>query len=137
MNGRAVAYWVLASALTLFGMVAIFSIGAPFFVLGVTLLVVGPFRRRRAVFVPAVAGVLAFIVAFILVTPLECATMVIPGGPGHTTCTNIIGIDYSGNGSYNPSLLPALIAALVAAAVVSITVRMLVRRHSAWTVAAQ
>lgn len=125
-----------------FGSVAIFSVGAPFFLTGVVMLAVGGWRRDWAVVLwPALVAVWAFAVGYVLVAPLGCTTSstlsvavtALPGAlsssvPSHTVCTNILGLDYSGTGSYNPSLLPGLLAGLVAAAIAAVLTRMLLLR---------
>ncbi len=114
------AYWAFAACVTAFGMVGIFSIGAPILLIGLTLLVVGPWRHSKTVFWPAITAVLCFIVGYVLVSPLGCTTSATSFietesgkklvSKGHTVCDNLLGIDYSGAGTYNPSPIPALIA---------------------------
>jgi lysylphosphatidylglycerol synthetase-like protein (DUF2156 family) len=115
----------MAAVLLLVGFVAIFSIGAPFLLTGAAMMVVGPFRHRRDVLWPALGAVWSFVIAYIVVAPLGCtgtSVAVVPNighaaQVGRTTwaCTNVLGIDYSGNGmSYNPPLMPALLTGLVA-----------------------
>lgn len=137
----AIGYWVLAAVLVAFGYLALFSIGAPFVLTGLAMIVVGRWRRNPAVVWPALIGVWAFVVGYVLVAPLGCTTS---GGPApalrgassspalsHTVCTNILGIDYSGTGIYNPSLIPGLLAGLaVAILAVALTRRLLVRGGS-------
>lgn len=104
---RTATYWALVAVLCLFGLFGIFSIGAPFLLLGLTLAVVAPWRRRPAVLWPAVGSVVAFMVGFILVTPLGCTTSASAESVAQTTtCNNALGINYSGSGLYDPSLLP-------------------------------
>ncbi len=131
-----VAYWACAIALTVFGFVDLLAIGAPLFVLGVTLLLVGRFRHRPPVFWPVVVGVLVFIAAFILVTPLGCTRTAIPTIDSgvvtvdHTICANVLGIDYSGKGDYEPTMLPAFLAGLAAGAGSATVTRRLLRRSA-------
>lgn len=123
-------YWVVVSLLCLLGLIGIFSIGMPLLLLGVTLAVVAPWRTQRAVLWPAVTAVVAFIVGYILVAPLGCSSIAASTLPTQsttlraqsTTCTNVLGIDYSGDGFYNPSLGPAVLAGLTLS-VVATTVR--------------
>ena len=107
-------YWVAVGLLIAFGIVAIFSIGAPFLLLGVVLAVLAPWRRRLRVIAPAVAGVLGLTAGYVLIAPLRCTSISTDGGTDFTTCSNLLGIDYSAAGSYNPSLLPALVVGLAA-----------------------
>lgn len=130
MSGRTATYWALVAALCLFGIVGIFSIGMPFLLLGITLAVVTPWRRQPAVLWPAVTAVVAFTAGFILVTPLGCSTSASSDfSVQHTTCTNVLGIDYSGPGLYNPSQWPALLAGLALSALAAATVRVILKRR--------
>ena len=136
MSGRTASYWALVGALCLFGIVGIFSIGMPFLLLGITLALVAPWRTQPAVLWPAVTAVVAFVAGFVLVTPLGCSTSPsAPSAPSSdlpaqtTTCTNVLGIDYSGPGLYNPSQWPALLAGLALSALAAATVRAIVRRR--------
>ena len=105
-------YWLVAVALAVFGFLGGFSIGGPFLMLGLAMLVVGPFRRRPRIFWPVIAGVVAFNAGYWAVTPLVCTTTVHLGEEASTACTNLLGIRYAGGTEYNPSLLPARIAGL-------------------------
>ena len=131
-------YWVAAVGLVIFGFVTMFSIGRPFFLIGVALLVLGPLRSHRAAFWPPLAAVIAWNVGYLAVAPWSCtATQTVgaaPGGTGEsfTRCTSLTGIDYSGPGVYNPPLEPANQAALASAsiAVVLVLASIVWRRRS-------
>jgi hypothetical protein len=135
-----VLYLTLAILLVLFGFVAIFSIGAPLLVLGLTLLGLFPYRSRATVFWPWLSGVISFFVGYVLVAPLHCSTrqVVEPvgrngahvGGEAITTCFNLLGIDYSGVNAYNPPLWPALLAGLALAGAVAAGLFLLLRRRA-------
>jgi len=120
-----VAYWIASLVLLAFGVVAMFSIGRPFLLVGLAMLVLGPLRKRPVFFWPPFAAVVAWNVAFMAIAPSVCtATQTIGavdqgGGSGEssTVCTSLIGITYRGSGIYNPSLEPANQAALLAAVV--------------------
>jgi hypothetical protein len=115
-------YWLVAVALVVFGFLGGFSIGGPFLMLGLVMLVVGPVRHRPRLFWPVIAGVVAFNAGYWAVTPLVCTTTAELGGQASTACTNLLGIRYAGGPDYNPSLVPARIAGLgagIAAAVVT------------------
>jgi hypothetical protein len=105
-------YWVVVGVLIAFGMVAIFSIGAPFFLLGLVLAALSPWRRDVRVMAPAIAAVVGLVAGYVLVAPLGCTATATSTGASFTTCRNLVGINYSGSGLYNPSLLPALLAGL-------------------------
>ncbi len=131
-------YWIVVAVLCLFGFVGIFSVGMPFLLLGITLAVVAPWRRQRAVLWPAVTAVVGFVVGYVLVAPLSCSTsatsadpqlLLNPVPPARTTsCTNLLGIGYSGSGSYGPSLWPAVLCALALSVAAAATVRVSLTR---------
>lgn len=142
-----VVYWTGAVVLVIFGFVSQFSIGAPFLLTGVLMLIVGAggWRHRPEILWPALVGVWVFVVVFVLVAPLGCTTSasghvhLLPGGAvpagspapvqiGHTVCTNVLGIDYSGTGVYNPPLMPALLAGLAAGLALAVVTRALLIR---------
>lgn len=126
-------YWVAVGLLIAFGMVAIFSIGAPFFLLGIVLAVLAPWRREVRVIAPAIAGVLGLVAGYVLVAPLGCTATATSTGASFTTCSNILGLDYSGSGTYNPSLLPALLVGLAVAVVTAGLTRLVTARPRAAT----
>jgi hypothetical protein len=125
----AAVYWTGAVVLVVVGFLAVFSIGAPLLLTGVAMLVVGRWRHRPAVIWPVLVGVWSFFLGYVLVAPLGCSTSAtLPGEAGRTTCSNILGFDYSGTGVYNPSLFPALMAGLAAAAIGVVLMRQITRR---------
>jgi hypothetical protein len=134
------AYWGVAVVLVGFGYLALFSIGAPFLLTGVAMMVVSPWRGRHEVLWPTLVGVWVFVLSYLLVAPLGCtstATAVTAGSPvatSHTTCTNILGIDYSGTGTYEPTLLPALVFGAAAGAAGALATRFLLRRRRGATI---
>jgi hypothetical protein len=131
------AYWGVAVFLVGFGYLAVFGIGAPFLLTGTTMMVVSPWRSRPQVLWPALVGVWALVLGYLLVAPLGCTSTAIavtvgsPDAMSHTTCTNILGIDYSGTGIYNPSLLPAVVAGVTAGTAGAVATRILIRRRRA------
>jgi hypothetical protein len=134
------AYWGVAVVLVGFGFLGLFSIGAPFLLTGTAMIVVSPWRNRREVLWPTLVGVWVFVLGYLLVAPLSCtstAMAVTAGSPvavSHTTCTNLLGIDYSGTGIYNPSLLPAVLAGVAAGATGALATRFLLRRRRGATI---
>jgi hypothetical protein len=125
----ATAYWILVVFLIGFGYLGLFSIGMPFLLLGITLAILWPLRHATGVIASGVAAIVGLTLGYTLVAPLGCTTS--GGAPGsipHTVCSNILGIDYSGTGLYNPSLFPGLIAGLAVAVLFAIGTRWLVRR---------
>ena len=131
-------YWSVAAVLAVIGFIDLAGIGWPFFLTGVAMLAVGLRRHEPAVLWPALAGVWAFLVAYLLIAPLGCTSYasapVIRGSSsameaGHTSCTNLVGLDYSGGPGYQPSLLPALLAGLALGVVVTLVVRWVLSRR--------
>ncbi|HEX8100078.1 MAG TPA: hypothetical protein VF660_07750 [Actinomycetota bacterium] len=141
MQMTRILYWVLVFALVAFGSVAIFSIGAPFLLIGLTLAVLAPFRTQSRVFWPVLAGVVGFVAGYILVTPFSCTatargSATIGGGspgaipqPAQTTCSSAIGITYRGGDSYNPPPWPGLLAGLFAGAGIAAATRLFIVRR--------
>jgi hypothetical protein len=96
------SYWLAAVVLMAFGFVTGFSIGAPFLLVGLAMLVLGPFRGRPRLFWPALLAVIAFVVAVILVIPLSCEATSALGNDSYTVCRSIAGPTWAGPGLYNP-----------------------------------
>lgn len=131
------AYPALAVGLVLFGIVGLFSIGAPFLITGLAMLVCFPWRRRPDILWPTLAGVWGLTLGYILVAPLSCTgtatattnpTGTVTVGMATTTCNGLL-LDYSGGPSYNPPLLPALLLGLTMAAASVVLVRMAFARR--------
>jgi hypothetical protein len=122
---RASVYYVSAVALVCIGIVGIFSIGMPLLLLGATMLAVGRHRGRPDRFWPPLAGTLGLIAGFVTTAPLGCTTSASDSdaSAAATTCANIIGIDYSGNGGYSPPLWPALVVGVLTATVIAAITR--------------
>ena len=80
------------------------------------MLVLGPLRRRPVLFWPPLVAVVAYNVGYWAVAPLYCTATEATGGASTTTCSSLIGINYSGSGINNPSLDPANYAGLLLAA---------------------
>jgi hypothetical protein len=114
----------------LFGFVALFSVGLPFLLIGLSLLISLGIRNKPKVQAAIVAGTVGFTVAAALVSPLGCTASVTFGEEAGTTeCDNILGIDYSGDASYDAPMWPALLAgAGVGAVSAAIAARVVGRR---------
>ena len=84
-----------------------FSIGRPFLLVGLAMLVLGRLRRRPALFWPPLVAVIAYNLGWWAVAPLSCSATQTVGGPSTTVCSSLIGVRYSGPGNHNPSLEPA------------------------------
>jgi hypothetical protein len=117
-----VGYWAASIGLIAFGVVAMFSIGRPFLLVGLAMLILGPLRRRPVLFWPPLAAVIAYNVGYWAVAPLSCTATEAAGGTSTTSCSSLIGIGYSGSGIYNPSLDPANQAGLVLAVIAFVVV---------------
>jgi hypothetical protein len=133
---KALAYWALVVVLIAFGILAIFSIGAPFLLMGLMLAILSPWRDRRGVLWTGLAVVFGFVLGYVLVAPLTCSFPpdVIIKGAGMepvVRCSNLLGIPYRGTGNYNPSLVPAFLAGLGLATAVGITSAWFFRRRPA------
>ena len=136
-----VGYWALVSFCLVIGVLGFFSIGMPFLLLGVMLAALAPVRGETQRFWPPLVGLGLFFVTYVLVAPLGCtvsATVSVVNGAGprdttqeigSTICANLLGIDYSGTGPYNPPLQPALIAAVVVGAAGFLLTRALLNRR--------
>lgn len=131
-------YFVVASLFVVFGVLAILSIGFPFFAIGTAMLVLTPFRGRPAVFWPALGAVIAFFVGYVVVAPMTCTaqeTVVEGAGDpagtlGRTTCENLLGFAYSGTDTYDPPLWPAVLVGVLLAATVAIALRRVLSRRA-------
>ena len=115
-------YWITSIGLIALGLVGTFSIGRPFLLVGLALVVLGPVRRRPVLFWPPLVAVIAYNVGYWAVVPLYCTATEAVGGTSATACSSLIGIRYSGAGIYNPSLEPANLVGLLLAAIAFIVV---------------
>jgi hypothetical protein len=133
-----IPYVVLALALLAFGVAGLFSIGAPFLLTGLAMLVAFPWRRRPAVVWPAIAGVWGFTIGYVLVAPLGCTSTSVPAlvaepvpvGRVITRCNGVF-FDYVGGATYRAPLLPATIVAIAAALVTAVVARVLISSRGA------
>jgi len=126
-------YSAIAGGLVLFGVASIFSIGAPVLLTGVVMLACFPWRHRREVLWPALAGIWGLTLGYVLVAALGCSTT--PFEPGFeprdevTRCSGVL-LDYSGGSGYDAPLLPAVLVGLgVAAASAAVARTVILRRH--------
>jgi hypothetical protein len=113
-----VAYWITSLVLIVVGFLGSFSIGQPFLLVGLAMLVLGVFRNRPLVFWPPMLAVIAYNIVYWAVAPFSCSASETVGGTSHTVCSSLIGLRFEGEGSYNPSLMPATLAGLLFAALV-------------------
>lgn len=135
--GRTLAYACVAVALIVFGAAGLFSIGAPFLLTGLAMIVCFPWRHRRAILWPAIAGVWGFTLGYVLLAPIGCTQS--GGSEGlrlgpvgiaaRTTCNGIL-FDYAGGTSYSPPLLPSVVLGIAAAAGAVLAVRAILRKRT-------
>ncbi|HEV8622052.1 MAG TPA: hypothetical protein VGR33_04075 [Actinomycetota bacterium] len=119
------AYWAVALLLVGFGFLGLFSIGAPFLLMGAAMIVVSPWRNRREVLWPTLVGVWGFVLGYVLVAPLSCETS--SSMDPITVCTHVFGIRWYGG---NPSLFPAFVIGVISAAIgVAVARYLLMRRR--------
>jgi hypothetical protein len=104
-------------------------------VLGLILLAAWRARDNPAISWPVVAAVIAFASIAALVAPWSCTGIAAPGGNGLTECSNPLGIQYSGGGSYNPPLWPALVAGLSAGLAAALVTWLALRRRPSGPIA--
>ena len=88
-------YWIASVSLIAFGFLAMFSIGRPFFLVGVAMLVLGPLRSRPVLFWPPMVAVIAYNVGYWVVAPIYCTATQDAVGAS-TTCLSLIGMGYEG-----------------------------------------
>jgi hypothetical protein len=117
------SYWLAALVLIGFGFVAGFSIGAPFLLVGLALLVLGPFRGRPRLFWPGLLAVIGFVLGVAFVIPLSCEATSALGQDSYTVCRSIGGQTWAGFGLYNAppeAFSLAVLAGLAAASVAAV-----------------
>ncbi len=117
-------YWGLVLALLAFGIVAMFSIGFVFLAIGVTLVILSPFRSSPRIFRTGMALVVGFLFGFLLLAPWSCTASA--GFDSELrvstseSCRSLLGIRNSGS-SLTPGLSAGGAIALIGAAVVFAT----------------
>jgi hypothetical protein len=113
-------YWITTFGLIAFGFLAMLSIGRPFLLVGLALLLLRPLRNHPAAFWPPLAAVIGWNVAFMAIAPISCVATQRVGvgssGESTTVCTSLTGFLYSGRGIYNPPMEPANQAACLISA---------------------
>lgn len=66
------SYWITTFGLIAFGFVAMLSIGRPFLLVGLGLLLLRPLRSHPAAFWPPLAAVIAWNVGYLAIAPMSC-----------------------------------------------------------------
>lgn len=88
-------YWSLSVGLIAFGTLGLMSIGLPFLMIGLAMLLLGRIRHRPLVYWPIMLGLIAFNIAFWLTVPFYCSASSTPdGGSSAATCSSLIGIPW-------------------------------------------
>ena len=67
-------------------------------------------------------AVIAYNLAFLAVAPFFCTASSMVGSTATTVCPSLIGLRYTGEGIYNPSLMPAVWVGLTFAGLMAIAV---------------
>lgn len=116
------AYWITSLALIGFGILGAASIGQPFVLVGLAMVLLGAFREHPLIFWPPLLAVIAYNLAFLAVAPLYCTARSTVGSTSTTVCSSLIGLRYTGDGNYNPSLLPAVWVGLTIAGLTAVAV---------------
>jgi hypothetical protein len=87
-------YWIASFALIAFGIVGAMSIGLPFLLIGLAMLVLSPIRHRPLAFWPIFLGFASFNLASLLIEPFYCSATSVGGGSSQTTCSSLTGIPW-------------------------------------------
>lgn len=115
-------YWAVAAALVVGGYLGGFSIGQPFLVIGLAMLALGRVRHRWRIWLPLMAGVVAFNLVYWALVPISCRATAELGRPSTTICINLVGSRFEGGSGYVPPRGQALVAGFVAAVVTTAVV---------------
>jgi hypothetical protein len=93
-------YWVTSLALIAFGVAGAMSIGRPFLMIGLAMLLLGRVRRRALLFWPPLLGLVAYNITYFAIAPFHCsAGGTVDGGSTAATCTSPTGIPWPDNPS--------------------------------------
>jgi hypothetical protein len=120
-------YWTTSLALIGFGILGLMSIGLPFLMIGMAMLLLGRLRNRALVYWPIMLGLIAANLAFWLTIPFYCSASSSPdGGSSAATCSSLIGIPWPDDATgmnvtpaaFGISFSIALIVGVVTAALV-------------------
>jgi hypothetical protein len=126
------AYWMTSLALIVFGLVAGFSIGLPFFLVGVAMLLLGRIQHRALIFWPPMLGFVAFNLAYWLTVPFYCSGS---SFPPRATCASLSGISwpYDSSGlSPSPDAIAGFLGLLAAFVTASVAIAwLLIQRQKA------
>lgn len=121
-------YWFAATGLVVFGFLGLLTIGAPFLLFGLVMMLLSPWRNRKDVIVPALAAVVAFVIAYLLLVPISCEAA--SGLDPITSCRYLVGVRWMRSGTGQPSLVPGVIGGIVLATFIALVSRRLLRKSA-------
>lgn len=88
-------YWAAGLGLIVFGTLGLMTIGLPFLMIGLAMLLLGRMRHRTLAYWPIMLGLIASNIAFWLTIPFYCsASSTVGGGSSAATCSSLIGIPW-------------------------------------------
>lgn len=114
-------YWIAVVTLLVLGFITGFTIGPVFWFMALAMIVLGPFRSKPRIFRSGVASFIGFIIGYAVMVPFSCtqtaASDVVSGveSVSPVVCESIVGIEYSGDDPFDPTVLPALISGVALA----------------------
>ena len=125
-------YWVVSLSLIVFGVLGLLSIGLPFLLVGLTLVILNPLRHRPRLFWPSLLAMIAYNLAFYLYIPFYCSATASTDGTSSAACSSLLGIAWPTNagGLADPgaAFYQASLAGLAAASLTFIVMSLLIRR---------
>jgi hypothetical protein len=122
-------YWLVCVVLLGSGYLAGFSIGVPFFYVGLAMLILSPLRRRHIVFWPLLLAVIAFEVGYFAVAPFYCSASQAIDGPTTTVCTSLLGLRYEGGEGLDPLRMLSPVAGVALATLTAFVTWLVMRRR--------
>ena len=88
-------YWSVSVALIAFGTLGLMTIGLPFLMIGLAMLLLGRIRHRALAYWPIMLGLIAYNIAFWLTIPFYCSASSTPDGlSSAATCSSLTGIPW-------------------------------------------
>jgi hypothetical protein len=125
-------YWGISLSLIVFGILGSLSIGLPFLLIGLTLVILNPLRHRPRLFWPLLLAMIAYNLAFWFYTPFYCTVSSSTDGTSSAACSSLLGIAWpaSAGGLADPgaAFYQANLAGLAAAVLTFIVTGLLIRR---------
>ena len=125
-------YWIVSLGLIVFGILGSLSIGLPFLLVGLTLVILNPLRHHPRLFWPSLLAMIAYNLVFWLYTPFYCSATAFTDGTSSTACSSLLGVAWptSATGLADPgaAFYQANLAGLAAAGLTFIVTSLLIRR---------